>query len=48
MVLDSMLLNEIQKHPRKIDGLEEENDLLRKRLAKLEAAMKKLTDGSPQ
>jgi hypothetical protein len=38
-VLDSMLLNGVQKQQKKIDGWEEENDLLRKRLAKLEAAM---------
>ncbi|HEY1859340.1 MAG TPA: tail fiber domain-containing protein, partial [Gemmataceae bacterium] len=47
-VLDSMLLNEVQKQQKKVDGLEEENDLLRKRLAKLEEAMEKMTNGSRQ
>jgi hypothetical protein len=42
-VLDSMLLNEVQRQEKEIHGLKEENDLLRDRLARLEAAMEKMT-----
>jgi hypothetical protein len=41
-LLDTMLLNEVQKQQKKIDELEKENDLLRDRLARLEAAMERI------
>jgi hypothetical protein len=40
--LDTMLLNEVQKQHKEIYGLKEENDLLRERLIRLEAAINEM------
>jgi hypothetical protein len=42
-VLDSMLLNEVQRQEKEIHGLRAENDLLRDRLGRLEAALIEMT-----
>jgi hypothetical protein len=45
-VLDSMLLNEVQKQQRQITSLKEENEALQERLAHLEESMTRLTAGA--
>ncbi len=44
-VLDSMLLNEVQRQEKEITSLKEENEALQKRLARLEESMGRLTAG---
>lgn len=45
-VLDSMLLNEVQKQQKEISSLKDQNQVLQDRLARLEAAIDKITNGA--
>jgi Chaperone of endosialidase len=47
-VLDSMLLNEMQRQQKEIMALEEQNEALQERLSRLEAATVRMTSGGSQ
>lgn len=44
-VLDSMLLNEVQRQQKQITTLKEQNEALQDRLSRLEAALSKASSG---